>query len=89
MAGADGTGRGGAYLDAMGEVVDERQFAEHAAALTWASEAWKEMTRYSGWSSWDPRVTGAGLVRCWADERRERVTERLPRVSTHHRCDPR
>jgi hypothetical protein len=29
------------------------------------------MTRYSGWSSWDPRVTGAGLVRCWADERRE------------------
>jgi hypothetical protein len=46
------------------------------------------MTRYSGWSSWDPRVTGAGLVRCWADERREWVTERVPRVSTHHRCDP-
>jgi hypothetical protein len=26
------------FLDAMGEVVDERQFAEHAAALTWARE---------------------------------------------------
>jgi hypothetical protein len=26
------------FLDAMGEVVDERQFAEHAAALAWAAE---------------------------------------------------
>jgi hypothetical protein len=26
------------FLDAMGEVVDERQFAERAAALAWAAE---------------------------------------------------
>jgi hypothetical protein len=26
------------FLDAMGDVVDERQFADHAAALTWATE---------------------------------------------------
>lgn len=26
------------FLDAMGEVVDERQFAEHAAAIAWATE---------------------------------------------------
>ena len=26
------------FLDAMGDVVDERQFADHAAALTWAAE---------------------------------------------------
>jgi hypothetical protein len=26
------------FLDAMGEVVDERQFAEHAAALAWAAD---------------------------------------------------
>jgi hypothetical protein len=26
------------FLDAMGDVVDERQFGDHAAALTWAAE---------------------------------------------------
>ena len=30
------------FLDAMGEVVDQRQFAEHAAALTWAGEGMEE-----------------------------------------------
>ena len=30
------------FLDAMGEVVDERQFAEQAAALTWGAEGVEE-----------------------------------------------
>jgi hypothetical protein len=31
------------FLDAMGEVVDERQFAQHAEALTWATEGVDEV----------------------------------------------
>ena len=26
------------FLDAMGDVVDEREFADHAAALAWAED---------------------------------------------------
>jgi len=55
------------FLDGMGDVVDERDFADHAAALTWVrDDVEKKRTRYSGWSSSAPRATGAGPVRCWA-----------------------
>ena len=30
------------FLDAMGDVVDEREFAEHTAALIWAVEGAEE-----------------------------------------------
>jgi hypothetical protein len=54
----------------MGEVVDERQFAEHAAALAWAVEGVAEDDEIQRVEFLGPE----GDWR-WADERRERVSE--------------
>ena len=71
------------FLDGMGDVIDERDFADHAAALTWARDDVEKEDEVQRVEFLGPEATGAGPVRWWADRPRKRAA-----ASTDRRVAP-